>query len=91
MIMINRVRNRKLKEIAKSTMNSLTGCTHVIYGLCYVTPGGNIVEEVADNSSEMNYFYDETSFHECIDAIHTKYEDYGCKHLNIYAVHRNEL
>ena len=49
--MINRIKNKYLKDQTKSLMNSMKGCKHAIYGLCYYTPEGNIVEEIADNAS----------------------------------------
>lgn len=88
--MINRVKNRYLKAGTKSLLYSLRGCKHAIYGICYSTPKGHIVEELADNPHEAKFFYDEVSFNNCIDAIYTKYNSCGCYNLNIYCVHRAE-
>lgn len=88
--MINRIKNKYLKDQTKSLMNSMKGCKHAIYGLCYYTPEGNIVEEIADNAQEARYFYDDQSFNQCIDIIHQRYDNCGCEYLNIYCVHKAE-
>lgn len=90
MNMINRVKTMKMREEAKEALYSLDGCKHIIYGLCYATPQGNFVEQLADNSSEMRYFYEDASFNACIDAIYRRYKGNGCDHLNVYVVHRAE-
>ena len=90
MIMINRVKNQRMRTEAKEIMNSINGCKHIIYGLCYATPEGNFIEQLADNTSEMRYFYDESSFNKCVDKIYSRYAACGCHHLNVYVVHRAE-
>lgn len=86
--MRNRVKTARIRMEAKESMYSKAGCKHAIYGLCYSTALGNIVEELADNVDEVRYFYDEKSFNICVDNIHLRYMD--CENLNIYAVHRAE-
>ena len=88
--MINRVKSARLRREAKEAMNSKTGCVHAIYGLCYSTELGNIVEELADDIDEVKYFYDDRSFNNCIDALHNRYMACGCTGLSIYSVHRIE-
>ena len=86
--MINRLKTSRLRNETKEAMNSKEGCKHAIFGLCYVTQLGNVVEELADNLNEVKYFYDEESFIRCVDFLHLQYQTFGCTDLNIYAVHR---
>ena len=88
--MINRIKNRQLREETKNLLYSLKDCKHAIYGLCYATPNGNIIEQLADCAQEARFFYDESSFNQCIDVIYSRYKGCGCNHLNIYCVHRAE-
>ena len=86
--MLNRVKTARIKDIAKETIYSNSEYLHAIYGLCYLTEAGNIVEELADNKSEIRFYTSDNSFNESVDKIHHRYESIGCEYINIYSVHK---
>lgn len=86
--MINRARTLSVKKQAQEHMMAFEGCKHAIYGVCYVTEQGQIIEELATSINDIKYFYTEDSFEIFVDSLERKYAD--CDALNIYAVHRDD-
>ena len=86
--MINRSRTLSVKNYAKESMMSQAGCHHAVYGYCYATSLGQIVERLADKPEKIRYFYNDLTYGKYVDFLERRYD--SCDSLNIYAVHRRD-
>lgn len=84
--MMNRLKSSMLRDKAKELIYSNDEIMHAIYGICYVTSGGNLVEQLADTEKEIRLFKSNDDFNDCVDKIHLAYSN--CEYVNIYSVHR---
>ena len=81
------IRHAQVRKYATREMLSIEGCKHAVYGIRYNGEHGT-VEELANTTKEIVYFYTDEAFQSYVTNLRMKYNTF--KNFNIYAVHRED-